>query len=353
MNNSVINVKIGKKDEYFYPIIIGKNCLENAQKYIDENTKANKILIVSNKKIYDLHGDKINLKNAQWFLIPDGEEYKNFDTYNSILNKCFELKLERKDAIVAFGGGVIGDITGFAAATYLRGIDFIQIPTTLLAQVDSSVGGKVAVNNKFGKNLVGAFYQPKLVIADTEVLKTLDERQFKTGLSEVVKYAFIEKNCGCEQFFDFLNFLKQNKKEILNRDNEIMQKIVEICCSLKAAVVFQDEKEKGLRQILNFGHTYAHALEKLTEYKVFTHGEAVTLGMKYIFEKTQKENSQLNSYCKTATDLIKEFGLIVDKNIDFAPEKVNETMKFDKKVEDGKIKFVVPVDYAKVEIKKL
>ena len=158
MNNSVINVKIGKKNEYFYPIIIGKNCLQDAQKYIDENTKANKFLVVSNKKIYDLHGDKLNLKNAHWFLIPDGEEYKNFDTYNSILNKCFELKLERKDALIAFGGGVIGDITGFVAATYLRGVDFIQIPTTLLAQVDSSVGGKVAVNNDFGKNLVGAFY---------------------------------------------------------------------------------------------------------------------------------------------------------------------------------------------------
>ena len=350
MNNSVINVKINKKDEYSYPIIIGENCLCDAQKYIEEHTRANKILIVSNKKIYDLYGEKLNLKNSHLFLVPDGEEYKNFDIYNSILNKCFELKLERKDAIVAFGGGVIGDMTGFVASTYLRGIDFIQIPTTLLAQVDSSVGGKVAINNDFGKNLIGAFYQPKLVLADISTLKTLDERQFKTGLAEVVKYAFIEESCNCNEKYDFLNFLNTNTEKILNRDKETLQKVVEICCNLKASVVFQDEKETGLRKILNFGHTYAHALEKHTQYKVFTHGEAVAIGMKYIFDRTKQENPKMHDYCVFATDLIEKFGLIPDLNNSFSDEETQQAMKFDKKVEDGKIKFVVPVGKAQVDV---
>ena len=346
MNNLAVNVKINKKDEYFYPIVIGENVLFDAQKLICEHTKAKKWLVISNEKIYNLHGKKLNIENAKWFLIPDGEEYKNFEIYNSILNKCFELKLERKDALVAFGGGVIGDITGFVAATYLRGIDFVQIPTTLLAQVDSSVGGKVAVNNQFGKNLVGAFYQPKLVISDTSTLLTLDERQFKTGLSEVIKYGFIEKNCGHEENFDFLNFLKTNREQILNRNIEILKKIVEICCKLKASVVFQDEKEKGLRQILNFGHTYAHAAERLTDYKTFTHGEAVALGMEYIFNKAINENLISKEYYDFSMNLIKDFGILPQQNINFSKEELENAMKFDKKVENSNIKFIMPSDFA-------
>ena len=350
MNNLTVNVKINKKNEYFYPIIIGENVLCDAQKLINEHTKAKKLLIISNQKIYDLHRQKLNLENAHWFLIPDGEEYKNFETYNSILNKCFELKLERKDALVAFGGGVIGDITGFVAATYLRGIDLIQIPTTLLAQVDSSVGGKVAVNNQFGKNLVGAFYQAKLVIADISTLLTLDERQFKTGLSEVVKYGFIEKNCSYEENFDFLTFLKANREKILNKDIETLKKIVEICCKLKASVIFQDEKECGLRRILNFGHTYAHAVEKLTEYKTFTHGEAVALGMEYIFNKAINENLITTEYYNFAINLINDFEILPKNNLNFSQEEIENAMNFDKKVENGAVKFVLPINFTEVKI---
>ena len=193
IKNPDIQVKINEKAAFNYPIFIGENLLENAQEYIEKYTKAKKLLIVTNETIINLYPNSLKLKNAEFLVLKDGEQYKNFETYKQILDKALELKLERKDALVAFGGGVIGDITGFCAATYLRGIDFIQIPTTLLAQVDSSVGGKVAINTEYGKNLVGAFYQPKLVLADISTLKTLDNRQFKTGLSEVIKYAFIEK----------------------------------------------------------------------------------------------------------------------------------------------------------------
>ena len=350
MNNSVINVKINAKDEYSYPIIIGKNILANANEIIKQHTKAKNFLIVSNQKVYDLHHDKLNIDNSHWFLIPDGEEFKNFETYNSILEKCFELKLERKDALIAFGGGIVGDITGFVASTYLRGIDFIQIPTTLLAQVDSSVGGKVAINNNYGKNLVGAFYQPKLVLSDTEVLKTLDARQFKTGLAEVIKYGFIEKNCNCETCYNFLEFLTQNRQQIFEQEENVMQKVVEICCVLKASVVFQDEKESGLRQILNFGHTYGHAVEKITNYNTFTHGEAVAIGMEFIFQKALKENLITKDYCEFAINLIKEYDLIPTNTCVLDVEKVLENMKYDKKVENGKIKFVIPINYARVDI---
>lgn len=350
MNNSVVNVKISAKNEYSYPIIIGKDVLFNANEIIKQYTKAKNFLIISNQKVYDLHHKKLNIDNSQWFLIPDGEEFKNFETYNSILNKCFELKLERKDALIAFGGGIVGDITGFVASTYLRGIDFIQIPTTLLAQVDSSVGGKVAINNTYGKNLVGAFYQPKLVLSDTEVLKTLDERQFKTGLSEVIKYGFIEKNCHCDVFYNFLEFLQKNRELIFAQDETIMQKLIEICCILKANVVFQDEKESGLRQILNFGHTYGHAVEKLTNYNTFTHGEAVALGMEFIFKKAFNDNLISKEYCELAINLIKKYALIPDMACNLDIEEIKKTMRYDKKVENGKIKFVIPTNYAQVDI---
>lgn len=350
MNNSVVNVKISAKNEYSYPIIIGKDVLFNANEIIKQYTKAKNFLIISNQKIYDLHHEKLNIDNSQWFLIPDGEEFKNFETYNSILNKCFEIKLERKDALIAFGGGIVGDITGFVASTYLRGIDFIQIPTTLLAQVDSSVGGKVAINNTYGKNLIGAFYQPKLVLSDTEVLKTLDERQFKTGLSEVIKYGFIEKNCHYDCDFNFLEFLEKNKELIFAQDETIMQKLIEICCILKANVVFQDEKESGLRQILNFGHTYGHAVEKLTNYNTFTHGEAVALGMEFIFQKALDDKLISQEYCELAINLINKYALIPDLACNLGIEEIKKTMKYDKKVENGKIKFIVPINYAQVDI---
>ena len=347
---TVLNVRIKATKESSYPIIIEENILEKAYEYILKYTSAKKFLVVTNDKIFNLYGEYLRNDNSEFIVLPDGEVYKSMDYLNKILDKALEIKLERKDAIIALGGGVIGDMAGFAAAIYQRGIDFIQIPTTLLAQVDSSVGGKVAVNHKLGKNMLGAFYQPKLVLSDTNVLKTLDERQFKTGLSEVIKYAFIEKTCNAEENYNFYEFLKENKEKICRKDTKALKELITICCKLKSAVVNQDEKEKGLRAILNFGHTYAHAIENITNYEKYTHGEAVSIGMKLIFDLALSLGKISEEYYKDAISLIKEYDLVT--SLDFTPdkEKFYEAMKSDKKVSNQSIVFVMPKNRKEVEI---
>ncbi len=343
-----VNVGINATAASDYSIYIGENFLEQANELIKKTCKATKYLIITNEKIDGLWGDKLNIENAEKFIIPDGEKYKNFETLISILNKASELRLDRKCAFVAFGGGVIGDMTGFAASIYRRGVDFIQIPTTLLAQVDSSVGGKTAVNNEFGKNLIGTFYQPKLVIADTKTLTTLDERQLKTGLAEVVKYAFIEKSCG--EDFNFFEFLEKNVEEIKKLNLQFVDEMVEICCKLKASVVHKDEKENGLRAILNLGHTYGHALEKCSNYSVFTHGEAVAVGLQVCFDLSFAMNLIDDEYYDRATNLINNFDFSLPEHEYFEPQKLIDAMKFDKKVEAGKVRFVLPTGIGEVQI---
>ncbi|MBQ2870668.1 3-dehydroquinate synthase [bacterium] len=343
-----VSVNINEKSAFDYPIFIGENLLKNAQLYVSSYTKASKFLIVTNKTVANLYRESLNIQNAEWMVLEDGEQYKNFDTYKLIMDKALEMRLERKDAFIAFGGGVVGDITGFCAATYLRGIDFIQIPTTLLAQVDSSVGGKVAINTQFGKNLVGAFYQPKLVLADTSTLCTLDKRQFKTGLAEVVKYAFIEKTAMCN--FNFLNFLLDNSELIKSKDLGILKEMIKICCEIKARVVNEDEQEKGLRAILNFGHTYAHAIEKVTNYTHFTHGEAVAIGMRLVFDLAKMRNMISSDYYNLAIKLLSKFALTYVLPDSTTHEALVEAMLFDKKVQDNKVRFVLPVDVGKVVI---
>lgn len=343
-----INVKISEKPSYDYPIFIGENLLENAQAYIQKYTKAKRFLVVTNKTIIELYPSTLKLENAEFLVLEDGEQYKNFDTYKLIMEKALELRLERKDAFVAFGGGVVGDITGFCAATYLRGIDFVQIPTTLLAQVDSSVGGKVAINTDFGKNLVGAFYQPKLVLADTTTLKTLDNRQFKTGLAEVIKYSFIEKTAKCD--YNFLEFLLRNAEKIKNRDANTLKQMIKICCEIKAKVVNEDERESGLRAILNLGHTYGHAVEKVTNYSHFTHGESVAIGLRFAFDLAKTKGTITNEYYNEAITLLAKYALtyVLPPNIN--QEALIEAMAFDKKVLDNKIRFVLPTGKACVTI---
>ena len=347
---TVLDVRIKATKESSYPIIIEENILEKAYEYILKYTRAKKFLVVTNDKIFNLYGEYLRNDNSEFIVLPDGEVYKSMEYLNKILDKALEIRLERKDAIIALGGGVIGDMAGFAAAIYQRGIDFIQIPTTLLAQVDSSVGGKVAVNHKLGKNMLGAFYQPKLVLSDTNVLKTLDERQFKTGLSEVIKYAFIEKTCNAEENYNFYEFLKENKEKICKRDTKAVKELITICCKLKSAVVNQDEKEKGLRAILNFGHTYAHAIENITNYEKYTHGEAVSIGMKLIFDLALSLGKISDEYYKDAISLIQKYDLVT--SLDFKPdkEKFYDAMKSDKKVSNQSIVFVMPKNRKEVEI---
>lgn len=347
MTNKELYVKVANGKDY--PIFIDSEPIEGINERILKFTNANKILIVMSEKVNKLYGNKIDINNSIKFVLKDGETQKNFKNYIKILNFALKNKLERKDAIVAIGGGVVGDMAGFVAATYLRGIDFIQIPTTLLSCVDSSVGGKVGINTDYGKNLVGAFYQPKAVFCNLNFLDTLDERQFKTGLAEVLKYAFIEKNCHTLHKFNFFDFLSGSVDVIYSRDKETLAKIIEICLELKAAVVAHDEKEKGLRRILNFGHTYAHAVEAITNYKKYTHGEAVAIGMVFAINLAYREGVISSEYKEQALELIDKYDL-VRKTPNFNNKKLVSIMQSDKKSENNRIKFILPVSKAKVEI---
>ena len=346
-----VDVKLNIKEKKSYPIFIGEGLLDSVYTIISRYTKANNFLVVTNETVFNLYGEQLKDERAHFEILPDGEIYKNMEVLNRIITKALEIKLERKDCIIALGGGVIGDMAGFAAAVIHRGIDFIQIPTTLLAQVDSSVGGKVAVNHELGKNLIGNFYQPKVVIADTNTLNTLDERQFKTGLSEVLKYAFIEKSCHAKKDYKLLEFLKQNKDKIYEKDSKILSKLIQICCSLKSAVVNKDEKEKGLRAILNFGHTYAHAIENLTKYEKYTHGEAVSIGMKLIFDLSKEIKLVDDKYYNEAISLLNDYSLLTKLSDEFKKEEFYNAIKSDKKVADKKINFVMPKGRKKVQLK--
>lgn len=345
-----ISVKIPSTESKEYQILIGKGLINFAYNHITTYCKSKKFLIVTNETIHNLYGNKLDIKNSQWCILPDGEEYKNFDSLKMIIDKAIEYKLERKDAIVAFGGGVIGDMAGFGASVYLRGIDFIQVPTTLLAQVDSSVGGKVAINHELGKNLVGSFYQPKLVLIDTDFLNSLNLKQFKTGLAEVVKYGFIEKTCNAEESYDFIEFLIRNKSKIFELDKDVLINLISTCCSLKNAVVMQDEKEQNLRAILNFGHTFAHAIEIATNYTGYTHGEAVAIGMKMAFTTSYRMKLISENYYESALKLLTDFGLDYKLNPDLSVDLILDAMSLDKKVESGNIRFVLPVGQGKVKI---
>ena len=344
-----LKVNIPSKTAYSYDIIIGEELLSKEDDLVKRYSKAQKFLIVTNETIARLYKDRLNIENAIWLVLKDGEEYKNFETLKQIIDACVENRLERQDCLIAFGGGVIGDMTGFAAASYMRGIDFIQIPTTLLAQVDSSVGGKVAINHEHGKNLIGAFYQPKVVIIDTNVLKTLDLRHLKTGLAEVLKYAFIEKSCGYEKDFGLYEFLKQNRQKIFALDSAVVSELIYRCCTLKACVVSKDETEKGLRAVLNLGHTFAHAIENLTNYTVYTHGEAVAAGMKMAFKLSLLKTFIDDEYYNKACELIDEYDLILPMQ-DFDKEKFYDEMFMDKKAQGGKVRFVLPKRLYEVEI---
>lgn len=339
----MIEVKI-KSEEKSYPIFIENEAVSDLQKKVFSNLE--NYLVIISAKVEKLYGRQLNLPKERKFILKDGEKEKNFSNYKKILEKALRLKLTRKSAIIAIGGGVAGDLAGFAASTYMRGIDFIQIPTTLLACVDSSVGGKTAIDTKFGKNLIGTFYQPKAVYINPKFLKTLDDRQFKTGLGEVVKYSFIEKSCKCDEELNLINFLNEKTENILDRDEKTLSKLIEICIKLKKSVVEKDEKESGLRRILNFGHTYGHAIEQITNYK-YTHGEAIVEGMKFAFNLALKKELIDKSYKFFAEDVIKKFDF---RQIpQFKLEKMVNLMLTDKKSDGKNITFILPTGYSTVD----
>ena len=278
--------------------------------------------------------------------IPAGEEHKNLVWLTFLYDKLVEGRIERTSPLLALGGGVIGDLTGFAAATFQRGVPFIQIPTTLLAQVDASVGGKTAVNHPAGKNLIGAFYQPRMVLIDVDTLKTLPKREFIAGVAEVIKYGVILSP-------ELFGLLEDELPSLLNCHPHLLTSIIKTCCQLKALVVEEDETEGDYRAILNFGHTMGHAIESATNYKCFLHGEAVALGMIFAVQLSQQRG-----LCRAATGervarLIKRAGLPVDMPKDLAEEHLRIGVEADKKVSAGKVKFICIEDIGKTRFEFL
>lgn len=342
-----ISVKINSQEKT-YPIIIENNSISDLRDKIFQYIGEKNFLVVISSKVEKLYGKILNISKQNKFILKDGEEQKNFKNYQKIIQTALKLKLDRKSVIVAIGGGVTGDLAGFVASTYMRGIEYVQVPTTLLSCTDSSVGGKTAIDTKFGKNLVGTFYQPNIVFINPKFIKTLDNIQFMSGMGEIVKYSFIEKSCGCNEELNLTNFLNEKSKEIFERDEKTLAKLIEICIKLKKSVVEQDEKENNLRRILNFGHTYGHAIEKINNYKKYTHGEAVVEGIKFAFNLATKKNIIDKNYNYFAQDVIKKlnFRAIPKYNI----EKMIEIMSMDKKANSGKITFVLPTDYSTVGI---
>jgi len=312
--------------------------------------KDRKILIVSNKEISNLFGEKIlnNLKKYNYFTeifnIQAGESYKNLDTLSDIYNAAFKIGLDRNSLMIALGGGIVGDVTGFAAATWLRGIEYIQIPTTLLSMVDSSVGGKTAVNHPKGKNLIGAFYQPKAVFIDPETLLTLPTREFKAGMAEVIKYGIIKD----KDLFEYLEN-KKNRDKILNLENKSLIQIINNSIHTKACIVSEDEKENGIRAILNYGHSFGHVIENLCGYGEYLHGEAISIGMKIAGDIATQKNLWLKKDCLRQNNLIQSYGLPTQIP-KIKKDEVITILMGDKKVRNGKMRFILPKKIGEVDI---
>ncbi len=321
-----------------YPIFIGSNLL-CSRELILPYLGNGRVVVVSNELVAPLYIDRIGrLFGDVGFtsvILQDGEQFKTLDSVNQIYDHLIMGKYDRNTTLVALGGGVVGDITGFAAATYQRGIKFIQIPTTLLAQVDSSVGGKTGVNHQFGKNMIGAFYQPQCVIADTDVLTTLPAREIRAGLAEVVKYGLISNS-------RFFSWLEERSEEILGLDDKCVAKLIHICCEEKARIVSSDEKEVGTRALLNLGHTFGHAIETATGYGKLLHGETVAMGIVMAADLSKRLGwLDSNDATRIRGVLEENFGLPVVPPSEITLERYFELMLSDKKVEHGRIRFIL------------
>lgn len=329
-----LKVDLGERS---YPICIGQNLLEQSE-LLTQHIPGNSALIVSNETVAPLYIDKVekSLGDIRYntLILPDGEEYKNLDILNTIYDALLKNRLDRNTTLIALGGGVIGDITGFAAASYQRGVHLVQIPTTLLSQVDSSVGGKTAVNHPLGKNMIGAFYQPKTVIADTSTLNTLDERQLSSGIAEVIKYGLIRDT-------EFLQWLEADIDKLVNRDADALAYAIERSCQNKAEVVAADERESGQRALLNLGHTFGHAIEAGMGYGVWLHGEAVATGMVMAARMSNKLGWITEADVDRIINLLKRANLPVTAPEQMSADKFIELMSLDKKVSDGVLKLVL------------
>ncbi len=335
----VISVDLGARS---YNIVISDDLTNLGEAIAILNPSS--VAIITNPKINNLYGDKISSviqKPVHTIIVPAGEKYKNLTTLEKILDQMLEAKMDRKSLVIALGGGVIGDMGGFAAACWQRGINFIQVPTSLLAMVDSSVGGKTGVNLPHGKNMVGAFKQPRHVSICPSFLKTLPKREIATGLAEVVKYGIIYDA-------DFFNFIENNYEKFMKYDEVVIKHFIRRSCEIKARVVEADENEGGLRAILNFGHTVAHAVESATNYKTFTHGEAVSIGMVAAMKISRFLKRISRNDENRVTNLLTRMQLPVDMP-DTDLDEIMKLMTGDKKAVAGKVKFVLANKIGAVE----
>ena len=330
-------VKLGERT---YSIFIGTSILGNTGELLRRVSGTYKVLVVSNPKVFSLYGKKLlDSLDERGFesitaLMPDGEEFKNMEEAIKILNQAVDAKLERNAVIMALGGGVAGDLAGFVAAIYQRGLDFVQVPTTLLAQVDSSVGGKVAVNHPRGKNMIGAFHQPRMVVIDSSTLSTLAQRDYLSGLGEVIKYGIIYEA-------EFFSFIENNAEKIIKKDEGCLQELIYRSCRIKSEIVEQDEKEMGVRAILNLGHTFGHAVEKLGEYQEYRHGEAVVMGTMAAAYLALDMGLLEQSELERILELFKRLG-ISPGFPSYDPAQVYDGMLNDKKIANKKLRLILP-----------
>ncbi len=324
-------------DERSYPIYIGKNLLDRHE-LLTRHIPGKSVLVVSNETVAPLYMAKVEAALDQFkyktLVLPDGEQYKNGETLNKVYDCLLSNQFDRNSTLIALGGGVIGDITGYAAATYQRGVHLIQIPTTLLSQVDSSVGGKTGINHPLGKNMIGAFYQPQAVIADTETLHTLEDRELSAGIAEIIKYGIIRDP-------DFFKWLETNVDKVLNRNAVALAYAIDRSCKNKAEVVSADERESGQRALLNLGHTFGHAIETGMGYGNWLHGEAVASGMVMAARMSKQLGWINNDELDRIINLIERAHLPVNAPDKLTPDRFLELMAIDKKVSDGVLKLIL------------
>lgn len=331
---NTLQVALGERS---YPVYIGESLLSESHLY-SAHIRGKEVLIVTNETVAPLYLDTVKMAlidyRVETAILPDGEQYKTLEMMQRIFDRLLEARLSRHVTIIALGGGVIGDMAGFAAACYQRGVPFIQVPTTLLSQVDSSVGGKTAVNHPLGKNMIGAFYQPQCVLADTTTLNTLDDRQFSSGLAEVIKYGLIND----AEFFDWLEL---NMPLLMARDSAALAKAIARSCQDKATIVADDEREQGVRALLNLGHTFGHAIETGCGYGHCLHGEAIAIGMVMAADLSQRMGWLNEDKVNRIRAIMTAANLPL-----IAPESLSATdfmklMAVDKKVQDGLIRLVL------------
>ncbi len=329
-----VNVGLGPRS---YEIIIGAGLLDHREVF-QPWIGGSQVFVITNEIVAPWYLGKtrkaLRGHAIHEMVLPDGERTKNLETATRIFDRMLGVPLSRSATVIALGGGVIGDMAGFVAACYQRGVPFIQVPTTLLSQVDSSVGGKTAVNHPLGKNMIGAFYQPKRVIADLATLSTLAPREFSSGLAEVIKYGMINDP-------DFFIWLEDNMERVMEKEEAALEYCIGKSCENKAAIVEQDEREGGVRALLNLGHTFGHAIETTTGYGTWLHGEAVALGMVMATHMSVRMGLLAAENMNRVVSLLQRGGLPVESKTPLCPDALKAAMKLDKKVEDGAIRLVL------------